>query len=189
MKLASQVNEVLGGNVGIQRVRKYLEFLDGSMLVRLVRPLEMRLKKQSGAQKICMADHGIMAAWLDDLVPLDPSALEAAPEVSDMAGRIAESCAGAFLMSLIDQGVHHLPERKDQAEIDFVLSAGDHRVPIEIKYQRRIDPQRDTEALRQFMSKPTNRSPIGVLVTRDDVELKLPAGIVALPLKTLLLME
>lgn len=40
-KFATQANEALGGNVGVQRARQYLEFLDSSLLVRIVRPLEM----------------------------------------------------------------------------------------------------------------------------------------------------
>lgn len=188
-QLAKQINEVLQGNVGDQRVRKYLDFLDSSLLIRLIRPLEMRLKKQSGAPKICVADHAVRAAWLDEVIPLDSGALDANPLLADMAGRIAESCAGAFLASLLDQSVNHLPDRNGQGEIDFVVAAGAYRVPIEIKFRAKINPQRDTRNLSEFIAKEANNAPLGVLISRDEVTSELPTGIVSVPLRTLLLMQ
>jgi predicted AAA+ superfamily ATPase len=105
---------------------------------------------------------------------------------SDLAGRIAESCVGYFFASL-DIPAAYLPERKNESEVDFILTVGDHRIPVEVKYQRRIDPVRDVVGLRQFMDRKINRSAFGVVVTRDDVNVELPDNIIAIPLKSVLL--
>jgi predicted AAA+ superfamily ATPase len=66
---------------------------------------------------------------------------------------------------------------------------GDVRIPLEVKYQRRIDPLRDTEGLRTFIEKTVNRAPFGLLVTQtDDVSIDDPR-IVALPLSSFLLLR
>lgn len=185
-ELAKQARDTLEANVGTQRVRTYIDFLDSSLLVRAIQPLEIRLKKRRGAPKFCLSDHALRAAWLGEIVPIDPVMLESDPSHSSLAGRIAESCVGYFFSSL-DIPVSHLPERKGEREVDFVITAGDHRIPVEIKYQSRIDPVRDIAGLQQFMAKKANRATVGVLVTRDDFDGHLPDGIVAIPLKTMLL--
>jgi hypothetical protein len=185
-ELARQARESLDANVGVQRVRTYLDFLDSSLLIRAIGPLEMRLKKRRNSPKLCLSDHVLRAAWLDEVVPLDPKALEAAPELADLAGRIAESTAGYFFASA-GIPVAHLPARRDSPEVDFVLTAGDHRVPVEIKYQRRIDPLRDSRGLVEFLRNPVNRAKIGVIVTRVDSSAQMPNGIISVPLKSLLL--
>lgn len=185
-ELAAQAKESMEANVGVQRVRTYIEFLDSSLLIRAIHPHEMRLKKRRGAPKFCLSDHALRAAWLDEVVPLDPKSLDREPLLADLAGRIAESAAGYFFASL-GIPVNYLPTRAGDPEVDFILTAGDHRVPVEIKYQKRIDPARDVVGLQSFMARKVNRAPVGILVMRDDAELKLPPGIVAVPLKTLLL--
>jgi predicted AAA+ superfamily ATPase len=187
-KLAREAQEALGANIGVQRVRKYLEFLDSALLIRAVKPLEIRLKKRKGSDKICLSDHAVRAAWLDEIVPLTAKDLDRKPEQADLAGHVAESVAGYYFASL-GIGLAHLPVRTDAPEVDFILTAGDHRVPVEVKYQRRIDPVRDTEGLRRFIEKKVNRAPMGLLVTRDDTAASFPDGIIAVPLKSLLLVR
>jgi hypothetical protein len=66
---------------------------------------------------------------------------------------------------------------------------GQKRIPIEVKYRRRIDPHRDTLGLRAFIEKTVYNTPFGVLVTlEDDVEIPDPR-IVAISLRSLLLMR
>ncbi len=186
LELARQARDTLEVSVGEQRVQTYIEFLDSSLLVRAVKPLELRLKKIQGSPKFCLSDHTLRAAWLGEVVPIDPKALDQDPTQSDIAGRIAESCVGHFFASM-DIPVSHLPARRGEPEVDFVITAGDHRIPVEVKYQKRIDPVRDVAGLQCFMAKSVNRAPIGVIVIRDDTKLEFPPGIVAVPLKTLLL--
>lgn len=186
---AREAQRTLHSNVGVQRVRHYLEFLDAALLVRLVRPLEIRLKRSRGAPKICLADHGLRASWLQELVPLSPGNLAEHPELARIAGPLAESVTGVYLLSIGGLDLAHVPARADEPEVDFVITVGTVRVPVEVKYQRRIDRLADTEGLRSFIEKAPNRAPFGVLVTQsDDVEVDDPR-IVALPLSSLLLMR
>jgi predicted AAA+ superfamily ATPase len=79
--------------------------------------------------------------------------------------------------------------RSGQPEIDFVLTIGTKRIPLEIKYQKRIDPLRDTEGLRTFLEKSVNNAPFGILVTLTDTEEVVDPRIVTLPLSTLMLLR
>jgi predicted AAA+ superfamily ATPase len=166
----------------------YLKFLDGTLLVRLIEPLELRLKRRRGAAKICLCDHALRAAWLQEIVPLTPEGLTTSPHLTELAGHLAESAVGYFLGSLVNLDVAHFPERGGEPEVDFVVTVGEQRIPIEVKYRRRIDHE-DTVGLRAFMEKPYYNAPFAVLVTlTDDVGSDDPR-IVSMPLSSLLLMR
>lgn len=183
-----EVRRSLNANIGWQRILTYLRFLDATLLVRLIEPLELRLKRRKGAAKLILSDHALRAAWLQEQVPLSPSALLAVPHLSDLAGRIAESTAGQLFKSIINLGVHHFPERGSEPEVDFVLTVGDQRIPVEIKYRRRID-HADTRGLRAFIEKSVYNASFGVLVTLADEPGSDDPRIVSLPLSSLLLMR
>jgi len=71
--------------------------------------------------------------------------------------------------------VAHLPARDDQPKVDFVLTIGTRRVPIEVKYWRRIDPVEDTRGLTAFLERSVHNASFGLLVTlEDDVPLRDP---------------
>ncbi|MGB9872112.1 MAG: hypothetical protein ACPLYD_10665 [Anaerolineae bacterium] len=73
--------------------------------------------------------------------------------------------------------------------MDFVLTVGDYRIPVEVKYRRRIDEFRDTLGLRAFLEKTVYRALFGVLVTQtDDIPVTDPR-IVPVPLSSLWLMR
>jgi predicted AAA+ superfamily ATPase len=90
------------------------------------------------------------------------------------------------LSDLLARGV---PHRHDAPEVDFVLTIGTRRIPLEVKYQRRIDPLADTEGLRSFLEKAVNNAPFGALVTQVDSDVVLDPRIVVLPLSTLMLLR
>ena len=184
--LSESVNREIGGGVGLQRVHNYLTFLRDTLLVRLAEPMELRLKKRLGAAKICLADHSLRAAWLREKVDISPTA----PETdADLAGRVAESVTGAFLLAMPQIDLHHFPARGAEPEVDFVLTIGDMRIPIEVKYRRNIRERDDTAGLRNFVEKTAYRAPFGLLITRDDAFQPRNPRIVALPLASLLLMR
>ncbi len=183
------IKSALAANIGWQRVEAYLRFLEGAMLVRLVPPLELRLKRKRGGSKLCLCDHGLRAAWLQEIVPLDSSGLDTSPHLTDLAGRIAEGAVGYFLSGIPHLDVAHFPERGPEPEVDFVLTVGDRRIPVEIKYRRRIDPHADTRGLRAFVEKTAYNAPFGVLVTlADGVPLDDPR-LVSVSLPSLLLLR
>jgi len=184
----SELRNALSANIGWQRVLAYLKFLDGTLLLRLVEPLELRLKRRRGPSKICLCDHSLRAAWLQEIVPLAADALDAAPHLSDLAGRVAESTVGYFFSSIANLDVAHFPERGAEPEVDFVLTIGDQRIPVEVKYRERID-FRDTAGLRSFIEKVHYNAPFGVLATLTDEMGSEDPRIVSVPLSSLLLMR
>jgi predicted AAA+ superfamily ATPase len=187
--LAREAQRALRANVGPQRVQHYMRFLSGSLLIRLVEPLELCLKKKRGSPKICLVDHGLRASWLQEVVPLTPADLLAAPDLVDLGGRVAESVAGATLSTIGGLDLAHFPARTAEPEIDYVLTVGTLRIPMEIKYRRRIDARADTEGLRTFLEKTVYNAPFALLVTEmDDVAVDDPR-IVTLPLSSLMMIR
>uniref|UniRef100_E6PYI0 ATP-binding protein n=1 Tax=mine drainage metagenome TaxID=410659 RepID=E6PYI0_9ZZZZ len=183
---AEELNATKSASIGIQRVRKYLEFLDATMLIRTIDPLEIRMKKRKGAAKLCLCDHALRAAWLQEVVPLAPDELAQKSNLTDLAGRIAESVAGYFFRSIIGLNVSHFPERPNEPEVDFVLTIGDSRIPVEIKYRRRIDGS-DQKGLLSFLSNQQYNAGFGVLITLLDEAEVADERIIQMPLSTLLL--
>lgn len=185
----TEAKQVMQANVGWQRIHSYLRFLDGSLLVKLIRPLELRLKRAKKNPKLCIVDLGLRASWLEEVVPLDPEGLIASPHLTDLAGHLAESAVGAFLTGIPHLDVAYFPERSTEPEVDFILTVGEKRIPLEVKYRRRIDPMRDTLGLRAFLEKTHYNAPFGVMITMtDDVSVADPR-IICLPLSSLLMMR
>lgn len=187
--LADEARRSLSANIGPQRIRHYLDFLDSSLLLRTIEPLEIRLKKRRGYSKLCLCDHAIRAAWLQETVPLDTSALDRSPHLQDLAGRVAESTVGYFFASLTGLSVAHLPERGGDPEVDFVLTIGERRIPVEVKYRRVIETLRDTVGLRTFLEKAVNNATFGLLITRGDTEAVVDPRIITIPLASLLIVR
>jgi len=163
-----EIQEALAANIGWTRILSYLRFLDGALLIRLVPPLELRLKRRKSAPKICLSDLSLRASWLQEIVPLDPDGLAANPHLSDLAGHLAESTLGYFLGTIPDLDMAHFPPRGAEPEVDFVLTVGTRRIPVEVKYRRRIDSHEDTRGLRAFLEKTVYNAPFGLLVTLED---------------------
>jgi predicted AAA+ superfamily ATPase len=163
-----EIQQALAGNIGWNRILSYLRFLDGSLLVRLVPPLELRLKKKKSSSKVCLCDHALRASWLQEIIPLDVEGLSANPHLTDLAGHIAESVLGYYLASIPNLDIAHFPARGAEPEVDFVVTVGTRRIPIEMKYRRRIDYHEDTRGLRAFLEKTVYNAPFGLLVTLDD---------------------
>ena len=163
-----EIQQALGGNIGWNRILSYLRFLDGTLLIRLIPPLELRLKRKKSPPKICLCDHALRASWLQEVVPLDPAGLSNDPHLADLAGRLAESMLGYFFASIPNLDVAHFPARSAEPEVDFVITIGTLRVPVEIKYRRRIDLHQDTLGLRAFLEKTVYNASFGLLVTLDD---------------------
>jgi len=128
--LAEEARLTLAANVGVQRVTHYLRFLGDTLLLRLIPPLEIRLKRKRGSAKLCLADHGLRAAWLQEQVPLAPDRLAAAPALTTLAGHLAESVFGSVAATIPGLDIAHLPARGADREVDFVLTAGAWRSSI-----------------------------------------------------------
>ncbi|HOC31354.1 MAG TPA: AAA family ATPase [Armatimonadota bacterium] len=187
--LARECQAALNANIGPQRIDHYLRFLADTLLLRLARPLEIRLKKSRSGSKICLADHALRASWLQEVVPLTVEGLEREPHLTTLAGHIAESVVGTALCGIGGLDVAHLPERKPSPEVDFILTVGTIRIPLEVKYQSRIDPIRDTAGLRSYLDVAVNNAPFGLLITRQFDERLPDKRIIAMPLSTFMLIK
>ena len=93
------------------------------------------------------------------------------------------------MASLTGLDLAHKPEYSGEPEVDFVITIGEKRIPLEIKYRRGIDPWRDTLGLRLFMEQAANNAPFGLLVTREDGVTLDDPRIICLPLKSLLMVR
>ena len=184
-----ELARALETEVSWRRVQDYLQLLDDTLLVRLIEPLGLRLRRGFGHRKICIADHALRASWLGEVVPLDGAGLVRSPHLADLAGRVAESTVGAFLADVRQIRLHHFPERSREPEVDFVITAGEYRIPLEVKFRRRIDPHRDTRGLRSFLETTVYNAPFGVLVTRDEDVVVDDPRIVPVSLRALLWMR
>ena len=187
--LADEARQSLGANIGSQRVTHYLRFLADTLLLRLIPPLEIRLKRKRGSAKLCLVDHGLRASWLQEQIPLTAEALAERPELTALAGHLAESIFGSVASTMHGLDIGHLPERGLDREVDFVLTVGAQRVPVEIKYQRRIDPLRDTLGIRSFVEKSVNNASFGLLITQDHSGQVDDPRIVSLPLSSFMLLR
>jgi predicted AAA+ superfamily ATPase len=185
----NELQSVLRANVGWQRILSYLRFLDGALLLHLVRPLELRLKRSKGNHKICLIDPGLRASWLEETIPLDPVGLAKTPHLSDLAGHLAESVVGAYLADIPNLDIAHFPERAAEPEVDFILTVGERRIPVEVKYRWGIDPHRDTVGLRSFLEKTYYNAPFGILVTMDDHVTLTDPRLIPISLRSFLLMR
>jgi hypothetical protein len=116
---------------------------------------EVRDRAFRAFPKICVLDLGLRASWLEEVVPLDPDVLDNSPPFRSgrSPGRERSRCVPRGHLPFLD--VAHFPERPTEPEVDFVLTIGERRIPIEVKYRRRIDPLRDTLGLRAFLEKFT----------------------------------
>jgi predicted AAA+ superfamily ATPase len=182
------LGHTLHADIGWRRVLTDLRLLDDTLLLRLIPPLELRLKRQHGAAKLCLCDHSLRAAWLREVIPLTPDGLARSPHLADLAGHIAESTVGYFLRTLPNLDVAHFPARSQEPEVDFILTIGERRIPLEVKYRRRLSP-RDAQGLLSFVERPPYNAPFGILVTLMDEAAINDPRIVALPLSTLLLIR
>ena len=187
--LAAEARFALDANISERRIANYLRFLSDTLLIRLIPPLEIRLKRKRGSPKLCLVDHGLRASWLQEQIPLTPDALTQYPELTPMAGHIAESVFGSAASTIMGLDISHFPERGLEREVDFVLTVGYRRLPVEIKYQKRIDPLRDTLGIRSFLEKSVNNSPFGLLITQDDSAAVDDPRIVSMPLSTFMLLR
>ncbi|MBI2321651.1 MAG: ATP-binding protein [Chloroflexi bacterium] len=185
----NELRSALAADVGWQRVLNYLNFLNDTLLIRLVLPMELRLKRRRGQPKVTLCDHALRASWLQEIIPLTPEGLRQSPHLSDLAGHIAESVVGYFLANIRGLDLAWFPARATEPEVDFVIIVGERRVPVEVKYRQRIDDLRDTVGLRAFLEKAVYNAPFGVLVTLSDESRVADPRIVTLPLSSLLLMR
>jgi predicted AAA+ superfamily ATPase len=185
-----EIHQALSKDINWNRILNYLDFPDEALLLRLIEPLEIRQKKMSASPaKVCLCDHALRASWLGEVIPLDSEGLAANPHLTELAGGLAESALGYFLASFPFLKVNYYPARGIEPEVDFVITIGTRRIPIEVKHRKKVDYHEDTRGLRAFLEKTVYNAPFGILVTlEDDVTIYDPR-IVQIALSSLLWMR
>ncbi len=167
-RIGQEINDVYQSNVTHRVVNDAVQYFADSMLIHLVWPLEVALKGQSHGPKICLCDHFVREAWLQESVPIDPGVLRTADQtVATVAGSIIESIIGYYLKGVPELEVAWFPQRRDEPEIDFVLTLGSKRIPIEVKYTRGSPGNSDIAGLESFCAQPKYNAPFGLLVTQE----------------------
>ncbi len=107
-----EIQQALAGDIGWNRILNYLRFLDGTLLMRLVQPLELRLKRSKSPAKLCLSDHSLRASWLQEIVPLNPAGLAASPHLTRSGWPVSGEYFGLFLRHDSQPGCSALPAQR-----------------------------------------------------------------------------
>jgi predicted AAA+ superfamily ATPase len=188
-RIGEEISLVLGPGVTSRAVHDAIRFLANALLVHEIPPLEALTKRQANPPKLCICDHFVREAWLQERVPISPRELAKVDgAVSTTAGHLIESDIGYYLKGIPGLDVSWFPFRKGEPEIDFILTIGLQRIPIEIKYCRGRPRSGDTAGLKSFCRQPKYNAPFGLLITQETSGL-LDENIIALPAYALLSMR
>ena len=188
-RFAEEIQAVLGSPVPHVKITDALSFLADSLLLYRVSPLEMNSKKGGHPPKLCICDHFVRNGILQETVPLDPAALkECDNAVGTQAGFLIESVLGYFLKGIPGVELSWFPERTKEPEVDFVLTIGTSRIPLEVKYRRDAPGMAEVKGLESFCAKSAYAASFGVIVTQSAEG---PAGDcgLAIPASTFLLLK
>ncbi len=186
--IAEEIGNVLQVATPEAKVTKSIEFLVDAMLVHEVLPLELLQKKQRRPAKLCLCDHFVRNAFLQETIPIDPKELAGANlALTKAAGHLIESIIGYYLVGIPELDVAWFPERTSEPEVDFVLTIGTRRIPMEIKYRRRRLGRDHIGGVRAFCDKKLYDAPFGIVVTQNETGI-IADNIVALPASALLLL-
>ena len=187
-ELAQEVSHSSGEDADLEEVADYLQTLADTALIRLLPWPVLNPNRPRDAIKLCLADHTLRASWLQERVSLAPDAVGAGPEITTLAGHIAQSVLGDTASVISGLDIDRVPTPPREPDLDFVLEVGDQQIPVQVNYRRSIDPVRDTRGIKAFVEKPAKRAPFGLLITRADGPAIDDPRIVAMPLSTFMLL-
>lgn len=187
--LADEIRAKLQSGVTEDKVSAAMNFLADSLLLHLVPPFEGLGKKQSNPPKICICDHFVRNGILQETLPIDPEALKGCTEaVSTRVGHLIESVIGYYLKGIPGVELSWFPARTDEPEVDYVLTIGTNRIPMEIKYRRDNPTVANRSGIEAFCKKPAYAASFGLMITQGT-EGELTDHILAVPASTLLLLR
>ena len=188
-RFAEEIQALLGTPVPHAKVTEAIDFLADSLLLYAVAPLEMLAKRQGSPPKLCVCDHFVRNGILQETLPLAPDALEDCHEaIQTQVGHLIESVLGYFLKGIPGVELAWFPQRPNEPEIDFVLTIGAKRIPIEVKYRQDGLKQRYVEGIEVFCGKPAYAAEFGIVITQTD-DGPIGARALAIPASTFLLLR
>ncbi len=167
-RLAEELTELAGATVPPARVDDAMQFLADSLLIQRVPSLEMLAKRNAAAPKLCICDPFVRNGYLQETVPLCPEELRSLDQaVATQAGHLIESVIGYFLRGVTGVELAWFPERSGQPEVDFVLTLGSQRIPIEVKYRSGDAPASAARGVTSFCEKAAYGAKFGIVITQD----------------------
>jgi predicted AAA+ superfamily ATPase len=183
--LSQQINLRLGSSIGNREIRSALDYLEKTLLVRFLRPIQLLRKNNTGHPTICLCDHFIRYAVTRESIPLVPRELRVRDQaIATQAGHIIESVCGNFFSEFSGISTATFPGNNKEKEVDIVLSIGCQKIPIEIKYRNSFSKD-DLEGLKSFCNKPQYEAPFGIVITQEKSGI-VSDRIIAVPAKTIL---
>lgn len=188
-ELAQKSSLSFGANADPEEVAHCLQALADTALMRILPWPVLNPNRPRNAVKLCLTDHTLRASWLRERVPLAPDVLDASPELTMLAGHMAQSVLGATASVIRNLDTDRVPTPPREPDLDFVFTVGDQQIPVQVNYRRNIDPVRDTRGIRSFVEEPAKRAPFGLLITREDTPPIDDPRIVAMPLSTFMLAQ
>lgn len=186
-KLTEQVNARLGGRVPHKEVVSALRFLERTLLICRLRPVEIGRSHRNASPTVCLCDHFLRYAVLREFVPLTPRELQGKEALAGSAGQLVEGIIGYLFASTDGIDASCLPGRSDELEVDVILTVGVTHIPIEVKYRRGGLADKDLTGIREFCRRKHHEAPFGLVVTQQRSG---PVGddVVAVPAKALLML-
>jgi predicted AAA+ superfamily ATPase len=152
-----------------EKIYDVLDYLVDTMLIHRIDPLESVLQSRRNGAKYCLCDHFIREIWLQEEIPLSPSILADAQEpTASLAGHIIESLLGYYFSGISGIGITWFPGRNERPEVDYVITIGDQKIPVEVKFSRSKSTRDDIRGLESFCSRDTNNAPFGILITQNE---------------------
>lgn len=166
---------------------QYLHYLADALRIREFR--RYPLAKKSSARvpaKITVTDLGVRNAVFRS----SPSLWEPDPTVlGPLVETLVQSVVRDYNLQLHFFRDYEDPKnrRSPIREVDFIAEKADGTViPIEVEFRKRIDEE-DLVGMRLFMERFRDRSPLGIVVTRESSEWDIRRRVLFIPLQFFLL--
>ena len=181
-----EINRLYHSNTSNRDILEAIHFFENSMLMASISPMEISLRNQKYGDKFCLCDHFLRESLLQTTIPLEPAELHGLSEtVSTEAGHILEGIIGYQLKSTPSLDISWFPMRRDEPEVDFILTSGLKRLPIEVKYRHGKPKNGDLAGIRSFCRKEKYNAEFGLVITQEYAG---PIGenVIAIPASTFL---
>jgi predicted AAA+ superfamily ATPase len=186
-RFSEELSARSGSGVSATQVNAAIDYLENTLLIRLLKPLEIGRKRHTSPPTICLCDHFMRYALLREEIPLAPWLLKGKNEaLATQAGHLVEGIVGNMFASAQGVDAFFFPERKDEPEVDVVLSIGLKHLPIEVKYRTRLKAT-DFAGVRSFCDKKYYDAPFGLVISQEQSG-EVEPGVIVVPAKALLLL-
>lgn len=160
------VMENLSRDLGIHLTTlwEYMSYLDMTYVVRVLTPYHQNLMSELKKQKIeYFYDIGIRNYLIKNFNPLS---------IRSDNGHLLENYVLLRILTLSERYLSlHYWRDKHQNEVDFVIKTSEHLIPLEIKYQNKMNPPLTT-GMRRFNELYHEQIPYSLIITKDLLDMR-----------------